>query len=183
MGRVGRSIELRSKHLATRTGLHHRRAISFSIGQADPPVVPVASPLHEQRVNGVHGERAYRLQDICDSWGPRTGVAVVIRHIRIEAAYARTMLLLNEDVATIPIAADASENHRIAFGAEVTARCHPRRIVVHPANYRVATQVDLAGNGFLDAKSNAPDFGCRNTLSLQVLGQRQRLVPADILYI
>src|ERR1035441_4274760 len=88
MGRVGRSIELRSKHLATRTGLHHRRAISFSIGHADPPVVPVASTLHEQRVNGVHGERAYRLQDICDSWGPRTGVAVVVCHIRIEAADA-----------------------------------------------------------------------------------------------
>src|ERR1019366_1757831 len=93
------------------------------------------------------------------------------------------MLLLNEDVATIPIAADASENHRIAFGAEVTARCHPRRIVVHPANYRVATQVDLAGNGFLKAKSNAPDFGSRNTLSLQVLSQSQRFVSADILYI
>src|ERR1035441_2481922 len=183
MGRVGRSIELRSKHLATRTGLHHRRAISFSIGQADPPVVPVASPLHEQRVNGVHGERAYRLQDICDSWGPRTGITVIIGHIRIEAADARTMLLLNEDVATIAVTADPGEDHWDTLEAEMPAGRYPRRIVVHPANHRGATQVDLAGDGFLKAKSNAPDFGCRNTLSLQVPSQSQRFVSADILYI
>src|ERR1017187_1307127 len=183
MGRVGRSIELRSRHRATRTGLHHRRAISFSIGQADPPVVPVASPLHEQRVNGVHGERAYRLQDICDSWGPRTGVAVVIRHVRIEATDARALLFLDEHVAAIAVAADPGEDHRDPLETEMPAGRHPRGVVVHPASYRVATQVDLADNGFLEAKSNAPDFGCRNTLSLQVLGQCQRLVPTDIRYI
>src|SRR5664280_2576462 len=183
MGRVGRSIELRSKHLATRTGLHHRRAISFSMGQADPPVVPVASPLHEQRVNGVHGERAYRLQDICDSWGPGTGIAVVIRHVRIEATDARALLFLDEHVAAIAVAADPGEDHRDPLETEMPAGRHPRGVVVHPANYRVATQVDLAGNGFLKAKSNAPDFGCRNTLSLQVLSQSQRFVSADILYI
>src|ERR1035441_5551640 len=183
MGRVGRSIELRSKHLATRTGLHHRRAISFSIGQADPPVVPVANPLHEQRVNGVHGERAYRLQDICDSWGPRTGVAVVICHIRIEATDAWALLFLDEHVAAIAIPAHPSENHGSALGPEVPAGSNPRGVVVHPANYRVATQVDLAGDGFLEAKTDSPDFGRRNTLPLQVLGQCQGLVPADILYI
>src|ERR1035441_6959892 len=183
MGRVGRSIELRSKHLATRTGLHHRRAISFSIGQADPPVVPVASPLHEQRVNGVHGERAYRLQDICDSWGPRTGVAVVICHIRIEAAYARTMFLLNKDVATITVTADPGEDHWDRLEAEMPAGRHPCGVVVRPANCDVTAQVDLAGNGFLEAKSKAADFGSRNALPFQVLGQGQRLVPTDILYI
>src|ERR1035437_6846812 len=183
MGRVGRSIELRSKHLATRTGLHHRRAISFSIGQADPPVVPVASPLHEQRVNGVHGVRAYRLQDICDSWGPRTGVAVVICHIRIEATDARALLFLDEHVAAIAIPAHPSENHGSAPGPEVPAGSNPCGVVVHPANHRAATQVDLAGDGFLEAKSKAADFGSRNTLSLQVPSQRQGLVPADILNI
>src|SRR5674476_618233 len=183
MGRVGRSIELRSKHLATRTGLHHRRAISFSIGQADPPVVPVAGALHQQRVNSVDSQRAHSLQNVGDGWRSRTGVAVVIGHIRIEAAYARTMFLLNEDVATIAVAADPGEDHRDPLETEMPAGRHPRGVVVHPANYRVATQVDLAGNGFLKAKSNAPDFGCRNTLSLQVLSQSQRFVSADILHI
>ena len=163
--------------------MHHRRAISFSIGQADPPVVPVASPLHEQRVNGVHGERAYRLQDICDSWGPRTGVAVVICHIRIEAAYARTMFLLNKDVATITVTADPGEDHWDRLEAEMPAGRHPCGVVVHPANCDVTAQVDLAGNGFLEAKSKAADFGSRNALPLQVLGQGQRFVLTDILYI
>ena len=91
--------------------------------------------------------------------------------------------LLNEHVATIAVPADPGENHRDALGAEMPAGSHPRRVVVHPANHRVATQVDFAGNGFLEAKTNAADFGSRNALPLQVLGQRQRLVPADILYI
>src|SRR5664279_877198 len=183
MGRVGRSIELRSKHLATRTGLHHRRAISFSIGQADPPVVPVAGALHQQRVNSVDSQRAHSLQNVGDGWRAGTGIAVVIRHVRIEATDARALLFLDEHVAAIAVAADPGEDHRDPLETEMPAGRHPRGVVVHPANYRVATQVDLAGNGFLEAKSNAPDFGCRNTLSLQVLGQRQGLVPADILYI
>src|ERR1035437_5813069 len=183
MGRVGRSIELRSKHLATRTGLHHRRAISFSIGQAAPPVVPVAGALHQQRVNSVDNQRAHSLQNVGDGWRAGTGIAVVIRHVRIEATDARALLFLDEHVAAIAVAADPGEDRGDPLETEMPAGRHPRGVVVHPANYRVATQVDLAGNGFLDAKSNAPDFGCRNTLSLQVLGQRQRLVPADILYI
>src|ERR1019366_6575064 len=134
-------------------------------------------------VNGVHGERAYRLQDICDSWGPRTGVAVVICHIRIEATDAWALLFLDEHVAAIAIPAHSSENHGSALGPEVLAGSNPCGVVVHSANHRVATQVDLAGDGFLEAKTDSPDFGRRNTLPLQVLGQCQALVPADILYI
>src|ERR1019366_270412 len=183
MGRVGRSIELRSKHLATRTGLHHRRAISFSIGKADPAVVPLAGAFHQQRVNRVDSQRTHSLQNVRDGWRAGAGITVVIGHIRIEAADARALLFLDEHVATIAIPADRSEDHICALGSEMPAGRHPRGVVVHPANYRVATQVDLADNGFLKAKSNAPDFGCRNTLSLQVLSQSQRFVSADILYI
>src|ERR1017187_8270958 len=129
MGRVGRSIELRSKHLATRTGLHHRRAISFSIGQADPPVVPVAGALHQKRVNRVDSQRAHSLQNVGDGWRARTGITVVICHIRIEAADARTMLLLNEDVATIPFTTDPRENHRDSLETEMPAGRYPCRIV------------------------------------------------------
>src|ERR1035437_7565829 len=93
------------------------------------------------------------------------------------------MFLLNEDVATIAVAADPGEDHRDPLETEMPAGRHPRGVVVHPANYRVATQLDLAGNGFLETKSNAPDFGCRNALSLQVLSQSPRFVSADILYI
>src|ERR1019366_6973928 len=73
--------------------------------------------------------------------------------------------------------------HRDPLETEMPAGRHPRGVAVHPANYRVATQADLAGNGFLKAKSTAPDFGCRNALSLQVLSQSQRFVSADLLYI
>src|ERR1035441_3173148 len=148
MGRVGRSIELRSKHLATRTGLHHRRAITFSIGQADPPVVPVAGALHQQRVNSVDSQRAHSLQNVGDGWRAGTGITAVIRHVRIEATDARALLFLYEHIAAIAIPAHPSENHGSALGAEIPAGSNPRGVVVHPANYRVATQVDLAGDGF-----------------------------------
>src|ERR1017187_8303039 len=176
-------MEIRVEH---RTALPVRQGggpVACAVRQADPPLVPVTSAFHEQSVNSVDRQGAHCLQNVGDGWRSRTGVAVVIRHIRIEAADARTMFLLNEDVATIAVAADPGEDHRDPLEPEMPAGRHPRGVVVHPANYRVATQVDFAGNGFLKAKSNAPDFGCRNTLSLQVLSQSQRFVSADILYI
>src|ERR1039458_9642662 len=160
MGRVGWPIELRSKHPATWTRPDQRCPVTCTIRQADPPVVPVAGAFHQQRVNSVYTQGAHSLQNVSDGWRARTGITVVIGHIRIEAADARTMLLLNEDVATIAITADPGENHRDTLEAEMPAGRHPRRIVVHPANHRVATQVDLAGDGFLKAKSNAPAFWC-----------------------
>src|ERR1039458_6212128 len=63
------------------------------------------------------------------------------------------------------------------------ARCHPRGVVVHSANHQVATQVDFARDSFLETRPNPPDVGCRNALPLQILRQRQCLVPAGILYI
>ena len=93
------------------------------------------------------------------------------------------MPLLNEDVATIAITADPRENHRDSFETEMPAGRHACGVVVHTADGYVAAQVDVSGDGFLEAKPNSSDFGCRNALPLQVLGQRLRLVPADILYI
>src|ERR1019366_8241846 len=89
----------------------------------------------------------------------------------------------NEDVATIAITADPGENHRDSLEAEMPTGRHPCGVIVHPANHNVASQVDVSGDGFLEAKPNSSDFGCRNALPLQVLGQGQRLVPADIRYI
>jgi hypothetical protein len=93
------------------------------------------------------------------------------------------MFLLNEDVATIAVTADPGENHWDTLEAEMPAGRHPCGVVVHPANNHLAAEVDLAGDGFLEAKSKAADFGSRNTLPLQVPSQREGLVPADILYI
>src|ERR1017187_10105108 len=176
-------MEIRVEH---RTALPVRQGggpVACAVRQADPPVVPVTSAFHEQSVNSVDRQGAHCLQNVGDGWRSRTGVAVVIRHIRIEAAYARTMFLLNEDVATIAVAADPGEDHRDPLETEMPAGRHPRGVVVHPANDHVAAQVDVSGDGFLEAKIKAADFGSRNTLSLQVPSQRQGLVPADILYI
>src|ERR1039458_623762 len=183
MGRVGWPIELRSKHPATWTRPDQRCPVTCTIRQDDPPVVPVAGAFHQQRVNSVYSQGAHSLQNVNDGWRARTGITVVIGHIRIEAADARTMPLLNEDVATIAITADAGENHRDTLEAEMPAGRHPWGVVIHPANYYVTAQVGLSSNGFLEAKSNSSDFGRRNALPLQVLGQRQRLVPTDILCI
>src|ERR1039458_3879778 len=91
--------------------------------------------------------------------------------------------LLNEDVATIAVTADPGEDNRDTLETEMPAGRHPCWVVVHPANHHVAAQVDVSGDGFLEAKPNSPDFCCRNTLSLQVLSQSQCFVPADIRYI
>src|ERR1035441_4491558 len=183
MGRVGWSIELRSKHPASWTRPDQRCSITGAVRQADPPVVPVAGALHQQRVNSVNSQGAHSLQNVGDGWRARTWITIVIGHIRIQAADARTMPLLNEDVATIAITADPRENHRDSFETEMPAGRPPCGVVVRPANCDVTAQVDLAGNGFLEAKSKAADFGSRNALPFQVLGQGQRLVPTDILYI
>src|ERR1019366_3501676 len=183
MGRVGRSIELRSKHATTRAGFHHGRAITGAVRQADPPVVPLASALHQKCVNSVHSQGAHSLQNFGDGWRARTWITIVIGHIRIQAADARTMPLLNEDVATIAITADPRENHRDPLETEMPAGSNPRGVVVYPTNHRGAAQVDSSRDSFLETKPNPPDFGRRNTLPLQVLSQSQRFVSADILYI
>src|ERR1017187_8842028 len=147
-------MEIRVEH---RTALPVRQGggpVACAVRQADPPVVPVTSPFHEQSVNSVNRQGAHCLQNVGDGWRSRTGVAVVIRHIRIEAAYARTMFLLNEGIATIAIAADPGEDHRDPLETEMPAGRHPRGVVVPPANNHIAAQVDVSGDGFLETKPN-----------------------------
>src|ERR1039457_5333332 len=132
MGRVGRSIELRRKHATTRAGFHHGRAIAVAVGKADPTVVPLAGALHQQRVNSIDSQRSHSLQNVGDGWSTRPRITVVVGHIRIQAADARTMPLLNEDVAAIAVTADPGENHRDTLETEMPAGLHPRWVVATP---------------------------------------------------
>src|ERR1035441_8479875 len=173
----------RCKHPATRARFHHGCAITGGVRKADPPVIPCADTLHQQRVNSIDGEGAHRLQNVGYGWRARTGIPVVVGHIGIEAADALAVFLLNEDVPTVAVATDTGENHRDPVEAEMPAGRDPCWIVVHPADCDVAGQVNLAGNGFLETEADSPYLGRSDALPLHVLRQRQRLVPADILCI
>ena len=161
------------KHSTVISGRGQRCAVQRAVRKADPAVIPRARPLHQQRVHGIDGQRPDRLQDVGDGRCSRTGIAVVVHHVRKQAADAGTLLFLNEHVAVIAIAADRGEDHRNALGAEVPARRNPRRIVVHAADRDIAGKIDAARAMPPQGGTAVPGFPLRRCTPLQVLGERR----------
>ena len=98
--------------------------------QADPPVVPIPRPVGEQRIDGVHGERADRLQYVCDGRRSGTRVTVVVHHVRKQTHKTRLGGPLHEDITMIAVAGHCREDHGFAELREVTACENARWIVV-----------------------------------------------------
>src|ERR1700687_1459001 len=94
------------KYLTTLANRHERRAIERAIRQTDPSVVPGARTCHEQRIDGVHSQCPDRLQDVGNSWRARTGIAVVVGHVRKQAGDAGAFFLLDKYVAMVALTAD-----------------------------------------------------------------------------
>lgn len=171
------------QHAAAFAGWHNRRAVNRAAGQTDPAIIPNAKTLHEQRVNCVDCKRPDRLQDIGDCRGSGTGISVVVSNVWKEAGDARTHWLLHENVAMITVPADCSKDDRNPPHAELPAGQNPRRVVVYATDGDVTGEVNAALNGFLKAKCESANLGCRDTLALQILGKRQGLVLTEIVFI
>lgn len=143
----------------------------------------MARPFHQQRVHGVDGQRANRLEDVGDGRCSRTGIPVVIGHVRKQARDARPFFFLHEHIAVVAITADGGEQYWTSLRAKVAAGRNPSGIVVYAADCHIARQVNLACQGFLQAQREASDFGGSDALGLEVFGQRDSFVLAHILYI
>ena len=154
-----------------------------AIREANAAIVPIARPVHEQRVECIDGKRADGLQDVGDCWCPWTRIAVVVDHVGEQATDARTVLVLHEHVAVIGIAAHGCKDHRNRFGAKIPARCNACRIVVNPADGHVAVEFNLSRDRVFKSQSVSPDPCLNNAFRLKITRERQRLVLPDVLYI
>jgi hypothetical protein len=161
---------------------NHGTAIQARIRQAEPPVVPGSRPLHEHGIDGVDRERPDRLEDVGDGGRARTRIAGVVHHVREHAGDAGTVLVLHEHVAVIGVAAYGGEDHGDILRAEIPARQNAGRVVVDAADREIAGETGM-GDYFFQPERATADLRRHDTLGLQIPGERDCFVLADILYI